>query len=371
MGAARARRRGACLCGRRRGGGAAADDAFAVNLRGSALAALGRRREAEAAFRAAIALEPESVEARFNLGNLLCGEARTAEAVVAYRAALDAAPGFHAARRGLSAALRDDGRFAAALAELDRVIAEEGTTPSSLNERGILLIMCRRPAEAVAAFDQAIAADPGMVAPQFNQSIALLHLGDFARGWAQYENRFRAAMVRELPFERPRWRGEPVEGRTVVLWGEQGHGDTLQFVRYAPLVAARGARVVVVAQTALAPLLASVPGVAAAVPVGAAVGPHDFHAPLMSLPALFGTTLDSIPAEVPYLTPDAATRARWAGRFPAGGRLRVGLAWAGLLERWWDRPILRFTVDRLRLLAAGDDLVLDSEVAETVPLVAG
>ncbi|MGE0715115.1 MAG: tetratricopeptide repeat protein [Alphaproteobacteria bacterium] len=303
---------------------------LALNLRGTALVRLGRRREAEAALRAAIAVEPEMVEAHFNLGNLLAGEARMAEAAVAFRVALDLAPRFTAARRALSAALRDDGRFAQALAEIDRVIADEGRSPELLNERGIVLIALRRAEEAVAAFDAAIAANPDFTAPQFNRSIALLHLGDYRRGWAAYENRFRTAMVRQMPFERPRWTGaEPIEGRTIVLWGEQGHGDTLQFVRYATLVAGRGARVVVLCQTGLAPLLASVPGVDAAVPVGASVGPHDFHAPLMSLPAIFGTTPQTIPAAVPYLAPDAATRARWAGRLPDSGRLRVGLAWAG------------------------------------------
>ncbi|BBK29518.1 glycosyl transferase family 9 (putative heptosyltransferase) [Stella humosa] len=302
---------------------------LALNLRGSTLGMLGRKAEAEAAFRAAIGRDPALVEAQFNLGRLLAGQGRNGEAAVILRGVLELAPAAHPARRALSGALRDEGFFAEALVELDRVAAATGTTPELLNERGILLMMGGRSAEALAAFDAALAAQPDFVAPSFNRALPLLRLGDFTQGWPAYENRFRTDMVRPLPFTQPRWQGEPLQGRTIVLWGEQGHGDTLQFARYASLVAARGADVVLVGQTALVRLLHSVPGVRMAVAPGQAVGPHDLHAPLMSLPGLFGTEVATIPADIPYLAPDAEARARWAGRIPDRGRLRVGLVWAG------------------------------------------
>ncbi|BBK39176.1 hypothetical protein STAQ_42540 [Allostella sp. ATCC 35155] len=302
---------------------------LALNLRGSTLGLLGRAAEAEAAFRAAVAIDPAMVEGHFNLGRLLAGQGRNAEAAIAFRTALDLAPDAAPVRRALAAALRDEGRFAAALAELDRAIGVEPPGADLLNERGILLMMNGEAAAALATFDRALALQPDMVAPRFNRSLALLRLGDFARGWAAYEHRFETEMVRPLPFTQPRWQGEPIAGRTIILWGEQGHGDTLQFARYAPLVAARGAAVVLVAQAGLVRLLQSVKGVRRVVAPGQPVGPHDLHAPLMSLPALFGTTPETIPAAVPYLAPDAEARRRWAGRFPDGGRLRVGLVWAG------------------------------------------
>ncbi|WP_374440468.1 tetratricopeptide repeat protein [Stella sp.] len=302
---------------------------LALNLRGSTLGLLGRWTEAEAAFRAAVAADPGMVEGHFNLGRLLAGQGRNAEATLAFRTALDLAPEASPIRRALSGTLRDEGRFAAALAELDRVMAAEPAGAELCNERAILLMMSGRTEEAVAEFDRALVLQPDFVAPRFNRSLALLRLGDFRRGWAEYEHRFRTEMVRPLPFAQPRWQGEPIAGRAIVLWGEQGHGDTLQFARYAPLVADRGAEVVVVAQAGLVRLLHSLRGVRRVVAPGQPVGPHDLHAPLMSLPALFGTTPETVPAEVPYLAPDAGTRARWAGRLPDRGRLRVGLVWAG------------------------------------------
>ncbi|BBK44656.1 hypothetical protein STVA_46760 [Allostella vacuolata] len=304
-------------------------DPLALNLRASALGLLGRRAEAEAAFRAALARDPELVEAHFNLGRLLAGQGRNAEAAIAFRAALDLAPDAAPPRRALAAALRDEGRFDEALAELDRAAGAGEPGPDLRNERGILQVMAGRLDAAIADFDAALAARPDFVAPRFNRSLALLRQGDFRRGWTEYEHRFRTDMVRPMPFTQPRWRGEPIAGRTIVLWGEQGHGDSLQFVRYASLVADRGARVVVIAQTALQRLLRSVAGVDRVVEPGQPVGPHDLHAPLMGLPELFGTTVETIPATVPYLAPDAEARARWAGRIPDRGRLRVGLVWAG------------------------------------------
>ncbi|MGE0725128.1 MAG: tetratricopeptide repeat protein [Alphaproteobacteria bacterium] len=307
----------------------APDDPLALNLRGMALGALHRRSEAEAAFRAAIARDPDFVEAIHNLGRVLADDGRHREAAEEFRRAIALAPGFTAARHGLSAALREGGHFREALQALDQVIAAEGETPDRLNERGILLFLNRRPAEAVAAYDRALAAAPQFAPPRFNRSISLLLMGDLARGWEAYEHRFETDQCRPIPFAQPRWNGEPVEGRTIVLWGEQGHGDTLHFVRYAPMVARRGATVALMVQRGLVRLLQSVAGVDRVVAFGQPVGRHDLHCPLLSLPRLFGTTLETIPADVPYLAPDAAARARWAGRFPPGGRKRVGLVWAG------------------------------------------
>ena len=326
----------------------APEDPLALNLHGMALGALGRRAEAEVAFRAAIARAPAFVEALHNLGRVLADDGRHQEAAASFREALALAPGFVAARHGLSGALREGGRFQEALVELDRVIAAEGETADRLNERGILLFLVRRPAEAVATYDRVLAQAPGFEPARFNRSISLLLLGDYARGWPAYEHRFETDQVRPIPFEQPRWRGEPIEGKTIVLWGEQGHGDTLHFVRYAPMVAARGARVLVIAQRALSRLLQSVPGVDRAVPFGHAVGAHDLHCPLMSLPMIFGTTVDTIPTGIPYLAPDAAARARWAGRFPPGPRKRVGLVWAGAPRP--DQPTLS-AADRRRSVA--------------------
>lgn len=300
----------------------------ALNLRGAALGLVGRSAEAAAVFRRVLAIDPASAEASLNLGCLLSAHGRAAEAIDILRRALDLAPGRGQARRALAAALRDEGRTAEALAELDRVASAAEAEAWLHDERGILLTMARRPREAIAAFGRAIAAGPELGA-LYNRAVAFLLLGDFRRGWAEYEHRFRSGAVPSPAYPWPRWRGEPIEGKRILLWGEQGQGDVLQFVRYAPLVAARGARVTLAVPRSLVRLLRSLDGVENVVAFEERLDAQDLHAPLMSLPALFGTTLTTIPATIPYLAADPSLRRRWARRLPDDGRPRVGLVWAG------------------------------------------
>jgi Glycosyltransferase family 9 (heptosyltransferase) len=179
---------------------------------------------------------------------------------------------------------------------------------------------------------------------RLNEAYALLTLGRYALGWKGYEARWDT-LVDGVPIVRrhakhPRWRGRGgLAGRTLLLHAEQGFGDTVQFVRYAPLLARRGARVVIEAQAPLVPLLRSLQGVAEVVPMGAALSAFDLQCPLLSLPLACGTTLATIPADVPYLAPPAERVRIWRrrlGRRRVGCR-RVGLAWAGNAEYANDR----------------------------------
>src|SRR5262249_33075308 len=129
--------------------------------------------------------------------------------------------------------------------------------------------------------------------------------------------------------DRPRWDGAPLEGRTILLHAEQGLGDTVQFARYATPVKARGGTVVLQCQGALAPLLSGCPGVDRLVPRGEPLPPFDVHAPLLSLPALLGTTLETVPADVPYLLARGELVERWRERLGPAEGLRVGIAWQG------------------------------------------
>ena len=164
-------------------------------------------------------------------------------------------------------------------------------------------------------------------------------LGDFEKGWAEYEWRCKnAAGARPQEFPQPRWDGKDLGGKTILLHAEQGFGDTLQFARYAPLVAARGGRVLFYCQTELARLMKSLPGVAELVPKDLPIPPFDVHCPLLSLPLAFGTLLDSVPGGVPYLSPDPALAEAWAQKLAAAGEgFRVGLVWAGTPEHKNDR----------------------------------
>jgi hypothetical protein len=161
-----------------------------------------------------------------------------------------------------------------------------------------------------------------------NRSAALLMLGEFAEGFAEYEWRFRSRDYPPLNLRWPVWNGEPLAGRTIVLVGEQGLGDTIQFVRYASLIGALGARVVVQCSAALHPLLARTPGVDAWVdsktPVEA-----DFCVPLLSVPHRLGTTLATIPAEVPYVFAEPERVERWKARLAERPGLKIGIIWQG------------------------------------------
>ncbi|ARJ64638.1 hypothetical protein WV31_02595 [Magnetospirillum sp. ME-1] len=157
----------------------------------------------------------------------------------------------------------------------------------------------------------------------------LLH-GDYRRGLPLAEYR------PQPDINGPRWRGQRLNGETVLMRGEQGFGDNIQFVRYAALLAARGARVVVGSPTGLGALLSTAPGVAAAIEPGQAMEAPDFQVPMMSLPHVFGTTLQTIPADIPYLRAESGLVAQWRERLAAYCGLKVGLVWGGNPEAPYD-----------------------------------
>jgi hypothetical protein len=194
---------------------------------------------------------------------------------------------------------------------------------------GVLLALDEAP-EAAGWFRLAVKRDPRHLQARFGLAMALLAQGRFREGWEEYEVRWQdpAFTADERRYEQPIWDGtEPLAGRTILLHAEQGLGDTLQFVRYAALVRARGARVVLAVP---APLMALCAGLAdVVVERGAEPGPIDLHCPLLSLPRAFGTELDSIPADIPYLRAPADHLAAWSARLGERRRRRIGIAVAG------------------------------------------
>jgi hypothetical protein len=208
---------------------------------------------------------------------------------------------------------------------------------ASVMHHAVALQRMGRYDEARAAFDAALALEPEFADAHANRSHLHLLLGDFDRGWKEFEWRWRTQECAplKLPFMRPLWLGEqPLEGRTILLHAEQGLGDTIQFVRYVPLVRACGAKVVLAVQPQLQALFSCIgaESVLSAVP---RLPPADLHCPLMSLPLAFKTRLETIPADTPYLSVNENGAAAWMARLPkrkwyGGGRTRrVGVAWAG------------------------------------------
>ena len=334
--------------------------------RGVALGALGRHGEAVESYARALALRPRYAEAHQNRGIALAALGRHEEALASYDIALACRPDYAAAHNNRGAALAALGRFADAVAAYDRAIALRPGYPEALLNRGIALADLDRPAEALASCERALAARPDYADAHFNRGNALrelgrhaeaigayesavlldpahasahwnladcrLLLGDFAGGWREYEWRWKlpARAHGHRDFAQPLWLGaQPLQGRTILLHAELGLGDTLQFCRYVPRVAALGATVVLEVQAALVPLLATLSGVSAVLPRGAPLPAFDYHCPLMSLPLAFRTAADSIPAEIPYLASDPARVAAWRERLGPASRPRVGVAWSG------------------------------------------
>lgn len=267
------------------------------NNLGNAYFDLGRPQEAAAEYRQAIALDGGLAEAHHNLGNALlkCGDAAAAKE--SYRAALARKPDFALARLNLGVLLEESGDAAGALT----------------------------------AYEAAAASDPGLVEAHVNLGMQLLLAGRYAEGWEEFEWRLRYPEYSgaDAAARAPRWDGGVLDGCVILLDAEQGFGDALQFLRYAPLAAARGGRVIVRCAPELATLAAGVPGVSEVVRRGERLPAFDAWCPLPSLPRAFGTTLASVPANIPYVHADPERTARWRSRLAGtGGECRVGLVWA-------------------------------------------
>ena len=307
-------------------------NAGAHSNRGFVLLALHRPDEALTSCDQAIAIDPDLAEAHNNRGTVLQDLHRLDEALPCYRRAVELNPDFARAHNNLGTVLQQLGRADDALASYEQAIKLNPALAEAHNNRGALLRELMRTEPAIASFDRAIAANPDFADAHWNKSLALLSLGDFARGWEMFEWRWRQGPVKSTrrPVPQPLWLGnESLAGRTILLYAEQGLGDTIQFCRYAKLVADLGARVVLLVPEPLLTVLASLDGVAQLAKPGDSLPPFDFQCPLMSLPLAFRTELATIPAPRAYLTPDPEKARRWKERLGERHGPRVGLVWSG------------------------------------------
>ena len=288
--------------------------------------------EARDAYQQAAAARPHLPEVHFALGNVCFKTRRWPEAVAAYRTALALREDFVPAWLNLGNALRMLNQLAAAQECYERVAV---LRPDSADAPVNLANVCRaqnRLPEAQAAAERALALAPESPEAHLNLAMTLLVAGDLRAGWphAEYRHAWKLGGAGRK-FPQPRWDGTAsLAGRRILLHGEQGFGDTLQFVRYVPLIAQRGAIVHVEVQPALRSLLAaSLPEAASVRAFGEPLPEFDLHCPLPSLPGAFGTSLDTIPARVPYVQVPPEVRNRWQGYRPDAPGPRIGVAWAG------------------------------------------
>ena len=297
---------------------------------GLAFHGAGRFEDAIAHYRTALALAPHHAEIRYNLGNAFLALDRIDEALASYDETLANNASHVGAWVNRGNTLLRFNRPAEALASYDHALALMPGHPQILTNRGHALRRLDRPREALDNFAAALARSPEFPEAHFEAALAHLTLGDFASGWKAYEWRWKTGAFadKRRSFRQPLWLGNvPLAGKTILLHAEQGFGDTLQFIRYAPLLATQGARVVCEVQPELVSLLSPLDRVEV-VAKGGELPPFDLHCPLLSLLLAFGTELSAIPAEIPYLAASATHLAHWRDRLPQGN-LRAGFVWSG------------------------------------------
>lgn len=296
---------------------------------GNALQGLGRMDEAEASFRMALRLNPEDATAHYNLGSVLLDTGDPKEAVTHCERAVMLDPDAPEKHYNLGNAYQAAAQMEKAIESFRNVIQLDPSYVDAHSNLGAALHFLGRPEEAIRFFQKAVALEPDSPDLHWNLSLALLKNGAYEEGWREYEWRWRtpAFVASKRDFAAPRWQGEPLQGRRILIEAEQGFGDSIEFARYATLVAAMGAHVVLECRPGLERLFTTLEGVSEIVTLGQTLPPHDLHIPLLSLPNVLGTRLETVPTSRSYLSvPEGAAKDRLIGETPG---LKVGFVWAG------------------------------------------
>ena len=312
---------------------------FAIghNHLGAVYSNLRRWEDAVTCFRQAIALQAKYPEAHINLGDALRELGRLVEAEAALREAVRLRPDMAQAHLSLALVLLDRDRFEAAEASCREALRLDAPLNAAHQALGMICMQRGQNEEAVACYQRSLTFAPADPALHRNLAIALLRLGRYEQGWAEYEWRLQCPEAANRNLAQPLWDGSPLAGQTVLLHAEQGLGDTLQFVRYAPLVQRRGGRVLLACQRALLPLLRHAAGIDELMALGDVAPPFHVQAPLHSLPRIFGETLETVHAPQAYLEADAGLVEQWGRELASIAGFKVGIAWQGSPYYRFDR----------------------------------
>jgi tetratricopeptide (TPR) repeat protein len=326
-----------------------------LNWLGLAQLRLKKHAAAALSLRRALEQQPDLNQARNNLGLALFGQERLDDALACYEAALAQDPEYAKARINRAVTLRLLRRHTEARQELESVLRQHPDDVEALNNLGVVLQDLGAAAPALTHLSRALELAPGSAVVRWNLSLTQLQLGDYVNGWANYEARWEGCDHLRGVYRMPRyraWRGEDLRGKRLLLWTEQGIGDSIQFIRFARDVEARGATVSVLAPAEIAWLLEAVPGVGSVHTAGGTPIPaYDFHCPLMSLPHHLGVTMPDptrLHGSTPYLTADRARALRWRKRLAPYRGFKVGVAWAGNAQR---QTLDLLAVDRRRSIS--------------------
>jgi Flp pilus assembly protein TadD len=319
-------------------------DFEATHLLGVVLFQRGQVVEADQLIARALKINPNDLQALNNRGNVLLNLERFEEALTSYDRALSLRPDYAVALNGRGSALFKLKRFEEALTSYDRALSLRPDYAEALKNRGDALFEIKQFEEALASFDHAIRLQPDYADAHLNEALCRMLIGDFDRGWEKYEWRWGNTLLASAKrnFVQPLWLGSgDISGKTILLHAEQGFGDTIQFCRYVPLVAARGARIILEVQEPLHELLNSLIGAIQIVSKDAPLPDFDMHCPLLSLPLAFRTRLETIPSTTPYLYAPSQALKKWDTRLGPQRHPRIGLVWSGALlnRRDSDRSI--------------------------------
>ncbi len=321
--------------------------AAAHNNLGNVLAIQEKFEQAIARFQRAIALDPGFAEAHNNLGSVLWKQEKVDEATVHVSRALALRPGYAEARNNLGNLLAMQNRFTEAAAQFQQALALRPDYVESHHNLGRALLAECKFDEAEVRLKHVLTLVPDHADAECSLASCYLVQGDFRRGWPAYEARLRLPGLPPTP-QAPRWNGEPLAGRRLILVAEQGLGDTIHFLRFARMFKAQGAHVTLAVQPALVQLLASHPDLDGVVPLTKTMEypPADFYVFLHSLPAVLDLDASTIPAEVPYLSADPELTEHWRQELAGIEGFKIGIVWQGsrgyTADRWRSMPLANF-----------------------------
>lgn len=302
---------------------------------------------AEASYRETVRLDPQMAEALLGLGLILKKQGRRDEATTWFRRAVDCDPNMLLARMQLGSAMRWAGNLEEAEASYRRALEIDPNHARAHSNLGGVLRLLGNLEEGADFCRRAIELQPDYVMGHLNLGIILLALGDTQAGWPEYEWRLKLEGATVSSQCQPVWDGSPLDGRTIMLFLEQGMGDVFHFIRYVPLLCQQGARVLVECPSGLIPLLQHADlGIDQLVPRGSTLPPFDVACPLLSLPGILGTTIETIPTDVPYLQASSELVDTWRHKLNELDGIKVGIAWQGNKkhpeDRWRSIPLAHF-----------------------------
>jgi tetratricopeptide (TPR) repeat protein len=293
---------------------------------------IGNPEQSLSALDEILLVEPDHATAHFNKGVALVSCQREAEALHSFMAAIEIRPNFTEALSNIGVIFQKQKQFEQALKWFGKALLLDPRNSAALNNCGLVLHELKQFSDAIGCFNKAVAVNPSDPEIYWNRSLSHLQIGNFSEGWQDFEWRLqRPHRNRAYRFSIPQWDGmQPLEGKKVFIWGEQGLGDHIQFARFIPLVSAKGAAITLEVSTPLVRLLSGFDGVEKVIPksdtqVGEA---YDFHCSLMSLPFALKVDLDNLPNNV-YLKVDDLTLKKWKGKVDDTSKPRVGIMWSG------------------------------------------